>query len=407
MPWNNNNGGGSGGGGWQGGGGNNRGPWGQGPRGGGNGGGGNQPPDIDELIRKGQEKLREILPSGLSGGPGMFIAIFAVLLLVMFASTAVYRVDTDQQGVVLRFGNFVRAEAPGLHVKLPYPIETVFLPSVTKLSRLDIGVSNVSGVATRSVANENLMLTGDENIVDISFSVRWRIKTQTEAGNDIGGAPGYLFNVENPEDTIRSVAESAMREVVGQSNIQALLTTGRGDVEARVKKLIQEALDSYNAGILVFAVELQNSSAPTEVIDAFRDVQAAQADQERMQYEANSYANKVVPEARGKAAQITQAAEAYREQIVAASEGESKRFLSIYAEYKKSKDVTRRRIYLETMQEVFGRMNKVLIDSDSGSKGVLPYLPLSGLKPQAKSDSATSNSGATVSTSSTTSSGSR
>ena len=403
MPWNNNNGGGSGGGGWQGGAGGNRGPWGQGPRGG--GGGNQQPPDIDELIRKGQEKLREMMPSGMSGGPGMFIAIFVVLLLVLFASTAVYRVDTDQQGVVLRFGDFVRAEAPGLHVKLPYPIETVFLPSVTKLSRSDIGVSNVSGVATRSVANENLMLTGDENIVDISFSVRWRIKTQTEAGNDIGGAPGYLFNVENPEDTIRSVSESAMREVVGQSNIQDLLTTGRGDVEARVKKLIQEALDSYKAGILVFAVELQNSSAPTEVIDAFRDVQAAQADRERMQYEANSYANKVVPEARGKAAQITQAAEAYREQIVAASQGESKRFLSIYAEYKKSKDVTRRRIYLETMQEVFGRMNKVLIDSNSSSKGVLPYLPLSGLKPQA--GASTNAVSATPSATSTTSSGSR
>lgn len=401
MPWNNNNGGGSGGGGWQGGGGNNRGPWGQGPRGG--GGGNQQPPDIDELIRKGQEKLREILPGGIGGGPRAFIAIFVVLLLVMFASTAVYRVDTDQQGVVLRFGNFVRAEAPGLHVKLPYPIETVYLPSVTKLSRLDIGVSNVSGVATRSAANENLMLTGDENIVDISFSVRWRIKTQTEAGNDIGGAPGFLFNVENPEETIRSVAESAMREVVGQSNIQALLTTGRGDVEARVKKLIQEALDSYKAGILVFAVELQNSSAPTEVIDAFRDVQAAQADQERMQYEANSYANKVVPEARGKAAQVTQAAEAYREQTVAAAQGEAKRFLSIYGEYKNAKDVTRRRIYIETMQDVYSRMNKVMIDSNNASKGVLPYLPLSGLKPQA-GDSST---GATTSTTSTTSAGSR
>ena len=391
MPWNNN----------KGGGGNNRGPWGQGPRGG--GGGNQQPPDIDELIRKGQEKLREILPGGIGGGPRAFIAIFVVLLLVMFASTAVYRVDTDQQGVVLRFGNFVRAEAPGLHVKLPYPIETVYLPSVTKLSRLDIGVSNVSGVATRSAANENLMLTGDENIVDISFSVRWRIKTQTEAGNDIGGAPGYLFNVEDPENTIRSVAESAMREVVGQSNIQALLTTGRGDVEARVKKLIQEALDSYKAGILVFAVELQNSSAPTEVIDAFRDVQAAQADRERMQYEANSYANKVVPEARGKAAQVTQAAEAYREQTVAAAQGEAKRFLSIYGEYKNAKDVTRRRIYIETMQDVYSRMNKVMIDSNNASKGVLPYLPLSGLKPQA-GDSST---GATTSTTSTTSAGSR
>ena len=398
MPWSNNNGGGSGGGGWQGGGGGNRGPWGQGPSGGGNN---QQPPDIDELIRKGQEKLREIMPGGGSGSPrGIFFIVIA-LLLVFFASSSVYRVDTDQQGVVLRFGHFVRAEAPGLHVKLPYPIETVYLPNVTRINRIDVGTREGAGGSTANYSEESLMLTGDENIVDISFAVRWRIK--------IDGATNFLFNVADPERTVKAIAESAMREVVGQSNIQALLTTGRSDVQERVKLQIQTALDNYQAGIEVTEVEVQNANPPAAVIDAFRDVQAAQADQERLQFEANTYANQVVPKARGRAAQITQNAEAYREQTVAAAEGEAKRFLSIYNEYKNAKDVTRRRIYLETMQDVFSKVNKVLIDDETGGKGVLPYLPLSGLQPKATPD-APASAGSTASSTgmnSATSTGSR
>jgi membrane protease subunit HflK len=393
MPWSNNSGGGSGGGGWQGGGGGNRGPWGQGPRGGGN----QQPPDIDELIRKGQEKLREIMPGGGSAGPRMFILIFAALIVVFFASSSVYRVDTDQQGVVLRFGQFVRSEPPGLHFKFPYPVETVFLPTVTRINRIDIGMRDAGGNSVNNVAEESLMLTGDENIIDISFTVRWRIKAEE--------ATHYLFEVEDPERTVKAIAESTMREVVGQSNIQSLLTTGRSEVQSRVKALMQTALDNYKAGIEVTEVQLQNSNPPAAVIDAFRDVQAAQADQERSQFEANKYANNVVPEARGKAAQITQAAEAYREQTVAAAQGEAQRFLSVYNEYKKAKDVTRRRIYLETMQDVYSRMNKVLVDGEGASKGVLPYLPLNGLKP-APNDTSGSVSGSTSATS-TLSSGSR
>ena len=395
MPWSNNNGGGSGsgggGGGWQGGGGNNRGPWGNGP----SGGGGNQPPDLDELIRRGQEKLREIMPGGGSAGPRTFALIFGALLLIFFASSSVYRVDTDQQGVVLRFGKFVRSEAPGLHVKLPYPIETVYLPTVTRINRIDIGMREGGVTTINNIAEESLMLTGDENIVDISFTVRWRIKYDQSTN--------YLFEVENSEGTVRAIAESAMREVVGQSNIQALLTTGRTDVQAKVKGLMQTALDSYKSGVEVTEVQLQNSNPPAAVIDAFRDVQAAQADQERMQFEANTYSNKVVPEARGKAAQITQAAEAYREQTVAAAQGEAARFLSIYKEYKNAKDVTRRRIYIETMQDVYSKMNKVMVDQD-GSKGVLPYLPLSGLRPAAP---AAAGTGAPDASSSTTSTGNR
>ena len=381
MPWSNNSGG---GGGWQGGGGGNRGPWGQGPS-----GGGNQPPDLDELIRKGQEKLRELIPGG-TGGPRGFILIAVAVAVVFLAWSSVFRVDTDQQGIVMRFGKVVRAEDPGLRVKLPYPIETVARPTVTRINRIDIGMRDTGGSTAVNVAEEGLMLTGDENIVDISFTVRWRIK--------IDAATEYLFNVEDPERTVKAIAESAMREVVGQSNIQALLTTGRSDVQFKVKGLMQQALDAYKAGIEITEVQLQNSNPPSAVIDAFRDVQAAQADQERLRFEANTYANTVVPKARGSAAQITQAAEAYREQIVAEAQGEAKRFISIYNEYKKAKDVTRQRMYLETMEDVYGRINKVLVDPREGGRGVLPYLPLTGLKPGA-SASPDGLSGSTSSTS--------
>ncbi len=376
MPWSNN----SGGGGWQGGGGN-RGPWGQGPS-----GGGNQPPDLDELIRKGQEKLREILPGGTGGARGPML-VFGLVVVVLLVWSSVFRVDTDQQGIVTRFGEFVRAEPPGLHVKLPYPIESVVMPTVTRVNRTDIGTREGGGTA-----EEGLMLTGDENIVDISFSVFWRIKD----------APDFLFNVEEPERTVKEIAESSMREIVGKSNIQVLLTTGRGEVQTKVAVLMQQALDAYGAGVIVTEVKLQKVDPPSAVIDAFRDVQAARADRERLQYEANTYANTVVPKARGGAAQITQSAEAYREQIVAEAQGETKRFLSIYNEYKKAKDVTRRRIYIETMEEVLGRVNKVLIDPSQ--KGVLPYLPLSGLRP---SSAGASDAGSASPSNSSTGSGGR
>jgi membrane protease subunit HflK len=229
------------------------------------------------------------------------------------------------------------------------------------------------------------MLTGDENIVDVDFSVFWVINNAEE----------YLFNVQNPEGTIKAVAESAMREIVGQSKIQVLLTTGKSDAQSKVRDLMQKTLDTYRAGIDVTEVELTRVDLPSAVIDAFRDVQAAHADQERLQYEANTYANTVVPKARGNAAQITQAAEAYREKVVADAQGQAKRFLSIYNEYKKAKDVTRRRIYIETMEDVLGNMNKVVIDPNT--KGIVPYLPLPGLKPAAPPSDASSSATSTTS----------
>jgi membrane protease subunit HflK len=229
-----------------------------------------------------------------------------------------------------------------------------------------------------AVPEESLMLTGDENIVDINFSVFWRIKS----------AENYLFNVERPDLAVKQVAESAMREAVGQSKIEFLQTTGRNDIQKQVRGYMQTALDTYGAGVEITEVKLQKVDPPSQVIDAFRDVQAARADQERLRNEAQSYANTVVPKARGEAAKITQAAEAYREQTVAEAQGEAQRFISIYDQYRNAKEVTRKRMYLETMQDVLGNTNKVVTTDQSG---VLPYLPMDQLKPSAKRPSSSSS----------------
>jgi membrane protease subunit HflK len=231
------------------------------------------------------------------------------------------------------------------------------------------------GTTIRDVPEESLMLTGDENIVDVDFSVLWKIKP------DAKGVENYLFNIQQPEGTVKAVAESAMREVIGRSTLQPILTGARQNTETAVHELMQKVLDDYGAGVQITQVQLQKVDPPSQVIDAFRDVQAARADSERAQNEAQSYANKVVPEARGKAAQITQSAEAYREQTVAEAKGATSRFLQVYDEYKKAPDVTRQRMYLETMERLFGGTDKIILDQGGG---VVPYLPLDQLtrKPQ-------------------------
>jgi membrane protease subunit HflK len=252
---------------------------------------------------------------------------------------------------------------------MPYPIDEVRLPKVTRQNLTEIGMRSATGGrggGVTGVREESLMLTGDENIVDVDFVVFWRIKD----------AQAYLFNIQNPEVTVKEVAESAMREIVGQNNIQPILTEARQKTEQAVQKLMQDILDYYRAGIRIDQVQLQKVDPPTQVIDAFRDVQAARADLERAQNEAQTYANKVVPEARGRASQITQNAEAYREQTVAEAKGATSRFLQVYGEYKKAPDVTRQRMYLETMERLFGGTDKIIMDSGGG---VVPYLPLDQL----------------------------
>ncbi len=362
MPWSNQGGGPWGTGGGSGGG---KGPWGSGPQ-----PSGSAPPDFEEFLRRSQDKLRNILPGGNLGGKGLGLIVLAAIAI--WGLSGFFRVDPDELGVVLRFGKYVRDAKPGLNYHLPYPIETVLTPKVTRVNRIDIGMRLVEdlrrGTTVRDVPEESLMLTGDENIVDVDFSVFWLVKPD--------GAGDYLFNIQQPEGTVKAVAESAMREIVGRSTLQPILTT-RQPVEAAVQELMQTTLNKYGAGIQITQVQLQKVDPPSQVIDAFRDVQAARADLERAQNEAQTYANKVIPEARGKAAQITQNAEAYREQTVAEAKGATARFLKVYDEYKKAPDVTRQRMYLETMERLFGGTDKIIMDS--GANGVVPYLPLDQL----------------------------
>ncbi len=362
MPWTNQGGGGP----WGPGG---KGPWGSGPQ-----SSGPTPPDLEEILRRGQDKLRRYLPGGNLGGRGFALIVLGVLALWGFSGF--FRVEPDELGVVLRFGQQVREVQPGLNYHLPYPVEKVLTPKALRVNKIDIGMRVVDdtrrgGTTTRDVPEESLMLTGDENIVDVDFSVLWKVKP--------AGVGDYLFNIQNPEGTVKAVAESAMREVVGRSEIQPILTGARQTIENAVQELMQKTLDHYGAGIFVQQVQLQKVDPPTQVIDSFRDVQAARADLERAQNEAQTYANRVVPEARGRVAQITQAAEAYRQQTVAEATGQTSRFLKIYEQYKKAPDVTRERMYLETMERVLGGADKIILDPGAGGSGVVPYLPLNEL----------------------------
>jgi membrane protease subunit HflK len=323
-------------------------------------------------LRRSQDKLRTVMPGGNFGSKGVVLVVLAAVLI--WLASGFYRVDPNEYGVVLRFGAQVRETPPGLHYHLPYPIETVLTPQVTVVRPINIGMRVVEdlrrGITMRDVPEESLMLTGDENIVDVDFTVFWQIKPN--------GVGNFLFNIQQPENTVKAVAESAMREVVGRSQIQPILTGARQEIEVGVHDLMQKVLDSYGAGVLITQVQLQKVDPPMQVIDSFRDVQAAQADLERAQNEAQTYANRVVPESRGRAAQITQAADAYRQQTVAEAKGQTARFLKVYEEYKKAPDVTRQRIYLETMERLFNGTEKIIIDPGAAS-GAVPYLPLSEL----------------------------
>ena len=348
-------------------------PWGSPPGGGGNGSGrGPTPPDIEEIIKNIQKTINRFIPGGSKGGRPVIVGI--IILAIIWAASGLYRVLPDEQGVVLRFGKFVSTTQPGLNYHLPYPIENVITPKVTKVNRMDIGFrserdTGFGSSAVGDVPEESLMLTGDENIVNIDFSVFWVIK---DAGK-------FLFKIQDPQGTVKAAAETAMREVIAKSNIQPILTEGRSKIEIETQEIIQDILDEYNSGIQVTQVQTQKADPPDQVIDAFRDVQAARADMERSKNEAQAYANDVIPRARGEAAKILQAAEAYKKEVVAKAEGEASRFVSIYTEYAKAKQVTQERMFLETMEKVLADINKIIIDKNSGS-GVVPYLPLQELK---------------------------
>jgi len=338
---------------------------------------GPRPPDLEDLLRRGQDRLQQLLPGGYFSGLG--IALILIGALVIWGLSGFFRVQSEELGVVLRFGKHVRTVQPGLNYHLPYPIETVLLPKALRVSTLSIGMTLIDdparrGRTKREIPEESLMLTGDENIVDVEFTVLWRIKPN--------GAADYLFNIQNPEGTVKAVAESAMREVVGHTNIQPILTGARDATQQAVQELMQKTLDYYGSGIQVQQVQMQSVNPPAQVIEAFNDVQNAKIDLERLQNEAQTYANRVVPDARGRAAQIIQVAEGYKQQAIAEAKGQSARFLKVYDEYKKAPDVTRQRIYLETMERILGSSEKLVYDGGGSGQSIVPYLPLSELTPR-------------------------
>ena len=318
--------------------------------------------NFDTYFANLKDQIKKIFPGGGSNKRNVLFA--CLIFFILWLLTGFYKVNANEQGVVLRFGEWVRTTLPGLHYHLPYPIEIAKTPKVTKVNKTEIGF-RVIGTSQRMLLEESLMLTGDENIVDINFSVFWIID---DAGK-------FLFKLRNPEKSVKSVSESVMREVIGVTPIVDALAAGRQEIEILSLSKIQNVLDSYESGVKITQLQLQKVDPPDQVIDSFRDVQRARADKEKVINEAIAYKNDLIPRARGEAEQILQEAEAYKREIVARSEGDADRFNSVLKAYKNNEDVTRNRIYLETLEKIFQNATKVIIDTKQGS-GVLPYLPL-------------------------------
>lgn len=320
---------------------------------------------FEQIFSGGKDWFQDWLPSGSNGGGRGWLLVAAGAFVLWLATGVFFRVEPDEQGVVMRFGAFHRFATPGLNFRLPSPIEEVYKPKVTRVNRVEIGYRTAmteNGV-NRSIPEESLMLTGDENIVDIDSEVQWKIRD----------AKKFLFNVRNPEETVKAAGESAMRDIVAKTPLSEILTEGRLKVELAAKDLLQHTLDQYDAGIEIVRLQMLKGDPPPEVIDAFRDVQTARADKEREQNEALSYRNDILPRARGQAEQMIQDAEAYQKEVVARSEGEASRFKAVYEEYVKAKDVTKKRMYLETMEKILTGMDKLILDSKTQP---VPYLPL-------------------------------
>jgi membrane protease subunit HflK len=372
-------------------------PWGdRGPGRGNNGGrgpgNGQIPPELDEAIARIQGFIRGLIPGfggRRPGGPGgggggwfggakggIGVLLLAAVLVVVWVASGFYRVEPDEQGVVLRFGAYHETSFPGLNWHLPWPIESVMTPAVTRINRVEIGYRSAGDASRieqgrdssgRDVLEESLMLTGDENIIDIDFAVFWRIR-------DVSA---FLFNTRNPAYTVKSAAESVMREVIGRTPIQPALTEGRAAIETAVLKGVQAILDQYKTGVEITQIQLQKVDPPAAVIDSFRDVQRANTDADRMRNEAESFHNDIVPRARGDAARVVADADASRQAAIAEASGQAQRFLSVLKAYDAAKDVTLTRLYIETMQEILSRTPSTIVDQ--GLQNVVPYLPLGDL----------------------------
>ncbi len=318
-----------------------------------------QPPDIDKVVEN-LRRFRGRMPS---------YYVIVIIIALAWLLSGIYIVRPDEVGVVKRFGEFSRETTSGPHYHLPYPIESVLKPKVTQIRRFEVGFRTISlGPPTqyRPVTDEALMLTGDENIIDIQFIVQYRIKD----------ARDFLFNVGDPVKAVRDATEAAMREVIGKSKIDDALTAGKFQIQQDTQNKIQEVMDVYKSGLQIVAVQLQAVHPHQQVVDAFKDVASAREDQNRFINEAEGYANDILPKAQGRAEQLVRQAEAYKEEKIKRAQGDAARFLSLYEEYKKAKDVTRRRLYLETMENVVSQSRKIILD---GKGGVVPLLPLQGL----------------------------
>jgi membrane protease subunit HflK len=377
MPWKDNSGSGGpwGGSGDRGNGGKPRGPWGgsSGPGGRGSGPFGG-PPKFEDMIRRGGDRVKGMLPGGFGSPRGIII----IVLLAVFAwlMTGWYQIGPREAGVETVFGRMTALTGQGLHWNWPAPIGAVQKPDVTSIRQTPVGFISGTGRTgqQRSNEKESLMLTGDENIIDIQATVQWRVdfapRSITQGGQTrevSAGIRNFVFNIRRPDQAVKDAAEAALREIVGQRDFEVIRTSGRADVEKEALKHIQDILDLYNSGIRITSVQLQKVDPPAKVIDAFRDVQAARADRERLVNEAQAYRNREVQQAEGNAERITRAGEAYKAERIAIAEGESRRFLSVFEQYKGAKDITRQRIYLETMRDLLIKMDKTLIDSNRGN----------------------------------------
>ncbi len=357
MPWKNQSGGG--------------GPWGTGGGGQGPWGGGGRPPDLEDMLRKGQDRVKKLLPGGFGRGRALVLIVLVGFGLWLF--TGFYRVEPDEQGIALIFGRVWKQTGPGLNYNLPSPIGEVYTPKVTRINRVEVGFRSTgdsnSDSTPQDVPEESLMLTGDKRIIDMQFTVFWAIKNPML----------YLFGVTEPEGTVKNVSEAAMREIVGRSDFEYLRTKGQAETESEALKLIQQLLSDYHSGIEVSQVAVKNIAPPAETLGAFRDVAAASVDASTSVNEAQAYFNQVTNNANGQGQKIIKEAEAYKAQRIAIATGEAKRFEEVLAAFQKAPDVTRRRLYLEAMEQLLKSMNKILIDPRMSGSGTVPYLSLNEL----------------------------
>ncbi|HSU07203.1 MAG TPA: FtsH protease activity modulator HflK [Acetobacteraceae bacterium] len=354
------------------------GPWGPGnwrP----GGGGRVPPPELDQIIARIQAAIRGVLGRGPGGGFGTGhrgLLLLGIGVIAIWLASGFYRVEPDEQGVVLRFGAFNRTTLPGLNYHLPWPIESADTPAVTRINRTEIGYrsgpsedESAGAAGRREIPAESLMLTGDENIIDIDLTILWRIDN----------AFNYLFNTRAPDVTVKAVAESVLREVMGRTPIQPALGPMRAQIAGDVMEQTQKILNGYQAGVQITQVLLQKADPPAAVVESFRDVQRANTDAERLRNEAQAYANDIVPRARGDAARVIAAGQGEKQATIALATGETKRFLSVLAAYRTAKDVTLERMYLDTMRDILIRAPTIVLDDKV--KGLLPYLQVDGVSP--------------------------